>query len=46
MWKQREDGSWWANVNYRSEPGVNRIDTVPAEDVRLDERDYSKREDA
>ena len=36
MWQQREDGSWWAQVNYRSEPGANRIDTVHADEVRPD----------
>lgn len=42
MWQQR-DGDWWAQVNYRSEPGTNRITTVPAGDVRLDEHGYAVR---
>lgn len=37
MWQQRDDGSWWAQVNWRSASGSTRIDTVPADDVRADE---------
>lgn len=40
MWQQR-GGDWWAQVNYRSEPGTNRITTVHERDVRPDEHDYA-----
>lgn len=37
MWQQREDGSWWANVNW-SRDGQRYVDTLPADDIRPDER--------
>lgn len=37
MWQQREDGAWWANVSWRPGPNATYLDTVPADDVRLDE---------
>lgn len=36
-WQQRDDGSWWANVQWRPAPGETYLDTVPAADVRPDE---------
>lgn len=35
-WQQRPDG-WWAVVSYRTAPGMQYIDVVPATQVRLDE---------
>jgi len=35
MWRRGEDGSWLANVTWSRAPGENRIDTFPAETVRL-----------
>ncbi len=42
MWQQREDGSWWANVN-GSLDGQRYVGTFSAAVVRLDERDYCAR---
>lgn len=33
-WQSRADG-WWANVQYRTAPGMTYLDTVPADQVRL-----------
>jgi hypothetical protein len=35
MWIQREDGTWWAQVTWRSGPGSSRIGTFHEIDVRL-----------
>lgn len=35
-WQERADG-WWANVQWRTGPGVMFLDTVPADRVRPDE---------
>lgn len=34
MWTQREDGSWWAQVNYSRGAGRRFLTTLPAEHVR------------
>ncbi len=36
MWTQRDDGTWWADVQWRPRPGETYIDTFAAADVRLD----------
>lgn len=33
-WLHREDGTWWANGQWRRRPGETYIDTVPADHVR------------
>jgi hypothetical protein len=42
QWSQDEEGNWWANVTWRREPGHTHIDTVPAEQVRPVQTDFSR----
>lgn len=34
QWERRDDG-WWGSCEWSEAPGVNRLDTFPAEAIRL-----------
>jgi hypothetical protein len=42
MWIQREDGSWWGQVQWRGEPGMTFLDTfVPLGEAAEGDRSWT-----
>jgi hypothetical protein len=41
MWQRRKDG-WWANVTWRTGPGLTFVGSVPQDDVRREDRELDR----